>query len=336
MRLETPILVANAATEPHGLPAASLRGMVRTVAEIAGQGCASFIGEDGTGWLKDKRDGVVSRTVGAHTANPGQRACDLVAPNSGEIAEAERDARPINWRKLYLCRTCGMFGFALEQACWRGRVRFEDARMHGRFEPYRPDSHEPLFPLYSPEPHHLPYYFSDPDPTPYHEDGDDRVYQGTKMAGRKVYVHHDPTHRVAADPNVGTKYVANKKCWFSFAVHFENLYPSELGLLLFALDLKRTGGPANLRHHYGYGKPAGYGSVRILVTKCLLDQEGWYEGFDEPPTTADADLDTYKTMFFGKRRPEGPDWAAFEKWMMYPRPGEVRYPTLEEIHGGEE
>src|ERR1017187_59380 len=52
MRLETPILVANADAPPKGLPAASLRGMVRTVAEMAGQGCASFIGEERTGRLE--------------------------------------------------------------------------------------------------------------------------------------------------------------------------------------------------------------------------------------------------------------------------------------------
>ena len=139
-----------------------------------------------------------------------------------------------------------------------------------------------------------------------------------------------------------TVVIANRDCTFSFTAHFENLSPPELGLLLFALDLKRAGGPQNLRHHYGYGKPAGYGSVRMNTTECWLERRGWYEGFDEPLTWLPAHKDPrknvegFKRVFFEKRRPEGPDWAAFERWMAYPRSGEVRYPTLEEIHGGEE
>src|ERR1022692_1606976 len=216
-------------------------------------------------------------------------------------------------------------------------VRFEDARMVGTFVQYQPDHRDPLFPLYSPQPHHLPYYFSDPDPAPCRMEKGHRVYQGTTMEGRKVYVHHDPMHRVAA--NV---YIANRNCRFSFTVHFENLSPPELGLLLFALDLKRAGGPSHLRHHYGYGKPAGYGCMRMNANECWLERRGWYRGFDEPATWLPAHKDPrknvegFKRMFFEKRRPEGPDWVAFERWMVYPRPGEVRYPTLEEIQGGEE
>lgn len=332
MTLETPILVVDRKKgAPEGLPSSSLRGMVRAVAEVVGEGCGSLIG-DNDGSFKDqrRRDDPANWTVGAHPPSDNHRACDLVEPNATEIKAAAKEGRPIRWDRMELCRTCAMFGCALRDACWQGRVRFSDAKMTGTFLRYQANADEPMVPLYSPKPHHLPFYFLDPDPGPYRPRGRDREYKGTTMAGRKVYLHQDTGHRVDADA-----WEAGRKCRFSFTVSFENLSPSELGLLVFALDLRRPGGPTNLRHHYGYGKPAGYGSVRIS-TQCRLDRKGWYEGFDEERAEVLRNTDLNKQKFFEKRSVAGGDWAAFERWMAYPQVGPIRYPTLDEIRGEEE
>jgi len=299
MHAETPVLVLDRGRgQPRRLPASGLKGMVRAVAEIAGQGCGNLL---------DKHGGKFPK--------PEQRPCQEIPVNKAIIEEAEKNKKPLRWGRLQLCRTCRIFGFALDQACWQGRVRFADGRIeNGRFGPYVPPDVAYLVKLRTPKPHHEDFYF----------DGD-------LMAGRKVYLHQANAQDIK---------VENAKVWiaptgsrFRFECRFENLIGSELGLLLFALDLKRPGKPDNLRHHYGYGRPAGFGTVRIEVDDkdCTIARGGRYDSYDSALRETEANRETYRKAFFGNRSRSDADWEAFEKWLSYPQPGEIRYPEKGEF-----
>src|SRR5207253_1871928 len=125
-------------------------------------------------------------------------------------------------------------------------------------EPFRRltrEAEQKLMRLDAPRPHHLPHYFKKPWHRP--EEGCSTDEAG-EMLGRKLY-----RHRRNQDFVEGEVWVADKRCKIEFEVAFENLTGEELGLLAFTLDLTRAGGPPGLTHHFGYSKPAGYGSIRI-------------------------------------------------------------------------
>jgi CRISPR-associated protein (TIGR03986 family) len=72
---------------------------------------------------------------------------------------------------------------------------------------------------------------------------------------------------------------------FTFSVDFENLASEELGALLWALELEQ-----DMHHRLGYGKPLGFGSVKINVDQlellrpqeryAALIQSGWHPALD--------------------------------------------------------
>src|SRR5437016_6279458 len=69
LNVRTPVLViARDGRQPVKLLASSLRGMLRSVAEIVGQGCGSFIGKDGLSW-EDKKPGRTYTTSGGQFPN---------------------------------------------------------------------------------------------------------------------------------------------------------------------------------------------------------------------------------------------------------------------------
>ncbi len=71
---------------------------------------------------------------------------------------------------------------------------------------------------------------------------------------------------------------------FNSIVHFENLTLEELGGLLTAIEL-----PQSCRHHFGMGKPRGFGSIKIAVKKTnLIDPNLRYQSLNNSGSRSDS------------------------------------------------
>lgn len=104
----------------------------------------------------------------------------------------------------------------------------------------------------------------------------------TQIRGHKLYWHKGNTPDIEAT----TKERQHEKqltrimpvkagVRFKFDIHFENLYPEELGAVLWALRL--PGEPGKVyRHKIGMGKPLGMGSVAITPELYLVERRHRY------------------------------------------------------------
>jgi hypothetical protein len=244
------------------IPGSSLKGMVRAVAEAACNGCLSILNEKYVKRWEDFGDAYP----------PSLHFCGGLETNGA------------------YCPTCRIFGTAPEEEAgtsergafpqaFRGKVRFGDAifqdNLKGIYQ-------EPvtLIALLDPKVSDRVWY-SDSN----------RGSSQHPLAGRKFYYHHDALEPATTDRT--TRFnatVTPLKPGGSFAFHldFRNLLESELDLLLYALELEpaqtlvRVDGDSitfnwqevkNQQGVYpklGYGKPAGLGSVCVLVTEVVL------------------------------------------------------------------
>jgi hypothetical protein len=256
------------------IPASSLKGMVRAVAEAACNGCLSILNET---YVKRWDDFASAYPPGLHfcgglpTGGAFCPTCRIFgsAPEGEESGTAERGATP---------------------QAFQGKVRFGDAIFQGDLAGiYQPPV--TLVTLSMPKLSNRVWY-SDPA----------RGSSRYPLAGRKFYFHHDdltpqadnsPAHRNQRSTVTPLKPGAT----FAFQLDFRNLLESELSLLLYALELEpasalvQVNGRSvsfdwqNVHQHkgvypkLGYGKPAGLGSVCILVTELdLLDPTARYGG----------------------------------------------------------
>lgn len=117
--------------------------------------------------------------------------------------------------------------------------------------------------------------------------------RGNMLRGRKFYRHHgqfnegeakihDPRNN--SDQNRSIVGAHQEGTVYSFTIDFENLQPVELGALLWTLELQdefvydddyRVAFEGF--HRIGYGKPLGFGSIKIEVKAlALFDAEAWY------------------------------------------------------------
>lgn len=104
--------------------------------------------------------------------------------------------------------------------------------------------------------------------------------RGNMLRGRKVYRHHgnsfNLTESKAHPPNnrsdqnrtiVGAHPPQTR---YSFKISFENLEKVELGALLWTLQLIDDSSNAQGYHRIGYGKPLGFGSVKITIKSLSI------------------------------------------------------------------
>lgn len=187
--------------------------------------------------------------------------------------------------------------------------------------------------------HHQAFYFKegtysndsfDEDP------GGDWLVAGGEMVGRKTYQHRGTTL------NPDTSQMGNARVWtttgnetFEFRIFFENLTAEELGLLLFSVDLEIPGDKTILRQHYGYGKPAGFGSVRLAVKAELFPRNRYQPEF-QPKELEKNKLEAIKLNFLGKVATEIAVWKAIKAWFSWPaRPrADISYPSYQEFDRG--
>lgn len=146
---------------------------------------------------------------------------------------------------------CRMFGFLEGGTALLGRVSFDDGICE------TPTYHEPIYTciLSSPKPRHQAWYFD----------------QESRPVGRKFYFHSTRLQTVrgwlplGADvdiPRRQNQYIRplDVENSFTFRAQFTNLDADDFGLLLYALVLE-----PEMRHKFGYAKPAGLGSVEVRL-----------------------------------------------------------------------
>lgn len=253
------------------IPASSLKGMVRSIAEAACNGCLSVLNE-----VYVKRWNNFSDAY-----PPSLHFCGGLDTGGA------------------FCPTCRIFGTAPEKEtgtaergaypqAFQGKVRFSDAIFQGDLGDiyWGPVT---LIPLLDPKVSDRVWYH-DPE----------RGSSQHPLAGRKFYYHHDdlePKTEKEATRFNSTVNPLKPGATFAFTLDFRNLLESELNLLLYALELEpaqalvQVNGDAitfnwqEVKKHegvypkLGYGKPAGLGSVCLLVTEMkLLDPAARYGG----------------------------------------------------------
>lgn len=132
---------------------------------------------------------------------------------------------------------------------------------------------------------------------------DDYNNSNSKIRGRKIYYHHSKDNlkyeRVKGDSkdniiidNHNVSIEALKNFEFKSTIDFINLSEYELGLLLFALDMKNKEGN-KVYHKIGMGKPLGLGTIQIDIDKedsFIIDRKKRYSTF----LTPDGELETGK------------------------------------------
>lgn len=167
-----------------------------------------------------------------------------------------------------LCPVCNMFGsIQLEkegkQLAISGKVFFGRGRLANSSSRLKRDV--PLKILSSPKPSCTYFYLLNGD---YNN-------PNSRIRGRKLYYHHakdklkhqrtqgDSKDDIIVDnQNVSVETLKNFE--FKTAIDFVNLSAYELGLLLFALDLKNREG-RKVYHKIGMGKPLGLGTIETEI-----------------------------------------------------------------------
>ena len=200
------------------IPGSSLKGMFRSLAEMAGGGCISLSSS-----LYERGEYRYRR----HAEAPG-----AFAPCS-DIDQ--------------LCVTCRMFGALIRGAAWKRLVAPGEARWQGGggMAPTR------LFNVIvgQPKPDHAAFYV-----------------KGNRVRGRKAYYHH-PDAIIQSAPARQVAFGALQTFQvralepgqvYELNVRHEGLEADEYALLLYALFLEE-----GLAHKLGWGKPMGFGSVKI-------------------------------------------------------------------------
>lgn len=323
--------------DPHPvIPGSTLKGMVRAVAEAASNSCLSVLNETYIRRWDDFEDSYY----------PSLHFCGGL----------DTDGK--------LCPTCRIFGTAPEKEggssktgetpqAFQGKVRFSDAHFVGEFdESTHYDETVTLIPLLEPKVSEKVWYH---DPT--------RNISPATLAGRKFYYHHDslkakPYQKQNPDDNEKKPFnqtvrPLKRGATFSFTVDFHNLRQHELVLLLYALELepaetavnatdnsvtfewKRVKSQNGVYHKIGAGKPAGLGSVSILVQQTdLMNVHTRYtggEGVQLIGSQCHEFVKKAKKQFI-KRHQAQPYLKDFRNLLRFPTGiTELTYPTIKEF-----
>lgn len=163
-----------------------------------------------------------------------------------------------------------------------GRVFFKDARVISK-NPKMVNNGNlvTLKPFGEPHPTQVSFYLN-------RKDYNSNAEEGIFIKGRKFYWHHKDkiekdfkTFSNSITMNSREKYNSSLELLdygneFEFDVHFENLMDSELGVLIYALELEN-----GLLHKIGRGKAFGFGSCKIIIEEFNLENRNKYSNFSE-------------------------------------------------------
>lgn len=289
-----------------GIPASSLKGVIRSIYEVVSDSCISTLSES------------YKITKQQSWALP-----------PGAIPEAYQPCTRLD----HACPACLVFGMVERRADdadtegtpLAGRVRFSHAT------PIRPQYQMLSIPKAGggPHPWHKVFYF-------------DNAGNGAAL-GRKLYYHHrDYRQTIALYGTGGKPGLASIEVHsgdFAFQVDFINLTEVELASLIYALMLENR-----MRHKLGYGKPYGLGSILISIPQIELWQQPGAVGterFLHWDTTAgqaveqiaDATIWRDKGLGFWLARPNArPSYDAFTRILAWPGTGLYKYPSYQWFH----
>ncbi len=200
------------------IPGSSLKGMLRSLAEMIGGGCISLSGS------LYFRGGYKYRG----------------APEPAGFAPCS-DADQ-------LCITCRMFGALVRGEAWKGMIEPGEAQWEGTGSP-KTQSYNVI--VGQPKPEHAAFYT-----------------QNGKIRGRKAYYHH-PSQIMQSAAAQHAKFGARQTMavraltpgqTYRCSIRHQGLDEDEYALLLYSLFLQE-----GLAHKLGWGKPMGFGSMRIAV-----------------------------------------------------------------------
>jgi CRISPR-associated protein (TIGR03986 family) len=200
----------------------------------------------------------------------------------------------------HLCPACKIFGMVDEDGInggVAGNVSFSIAPLRNN--------------LMNLKPNHLLKILSLPKPTfhPFYLLGGDYNTPSSKLRGRKFYWHHQPWDKTLKSYTTTEKELKSNKqklgltssvelllppAEFTFTVEFDNLDDSELGLLLWSLELEE-----GMAHKLGLGKPLGLGSVKINTKLEIIDRIDRYTkilstGISDKPTEKQIYINEFK------------------------------------------
>jgi CRISPR-associated protein (TIGR03986 family) len=228
-----------------------------------------------------------------------------------------------------LCPCCALFGMTEQAAEGKeekaaplaGRVRFTDAMQAGDNREIEINVPYGIGP---PHPYHRQFYFDN---------------EGF-LLGRKFYYHHRD-YKQTLEYYEGAKHIVIKaqEGKFIFTVRFHNLREDELAVLVYSLMLED-----DLRHHLGYGKPFGLGTVKITISEMRLmhfkdAKPSRYLDYDEQSGQSTWDIgDAVQWRDNGKKLWTGREGAqkAYDKFkeiLKYPQTQNFRYPTYNWFRG---
>ncbi|MDY6876465.1 MAG: TIGR03986 family CRISPR-associated RAMP protein [Chloroflexota bacterium] len=216
-----------------------------------------------------------------------------------------------------LCPACRVFGWVRQiergeeispkkRTAYAGRVRLT----HGELQEECGNFNATLAILSSPKPTNTQFYLLKNGQPDGRVDYDS---PGAQLRGRKVYRHHGdhPSTYAGGEyeytrvndvndvQNRSVRGVLDNGAIFKFDLEFENLHPLELGALLWSLKLGE-----NMHHRLGYGKPLGFGSVKIEITdlRTLEPTERYGPSFGDGWHERKEDKDLWIAMFIRAMR----------------------------------
>lgn len=164
------------------------------------------------------------------------------------------------------CPACRLFG-TIANTPLNGRISFSDAVEHKNVR--ISNSYFNLPELSSPKITSVEFYSEFPG----RGNGSDRWDyddEGVTLKGRKYYYHSPAKSEKFLGPrSVATK-PALENSEFVFDVYFDKISETELKQLLWVLTLGENSVDGEYLHKLGFGKPVGYGSVKIVADKITL------------------------------------------------------------------
>lgn len=238
------------------------------------------------------------------------------------------DAIPPEHKKGKLDYVKAIMGFSDEESSYKSRVFFEDAKIEGTPE----KGEEQTVMLASPKPSsYYDYLCQDQERIMTYED--DKI----KIRGYKQYWLRQKVEVENIKEGNGTSTVQPLKadCAFKGKIRFHNLHKDELGLLLWALQLKE-----NCFHNIGKGKPYGFGRIKVenIEVRCL-DYKKMYQSdkMDVSPYKEKEDVSSYvqeyqdyvKDSYGIELEEQLCIQEFFQIKAIFPDPGEIQYMQLD-------
>ena len=182
---------------------------------------------------------------------------------------------------------------------YKSRISFSDAILNK--DTFKGTIGQTLGILGTPKPTAVPMYLRSSDDSAsslkgkYIKKGYDQ--EAVTIRGRKMYLSHSKVQTKSADPSKFNRTVKDalvKGNQFTFEIKVNDLSPSELGAILWCLELDK-----GMHHRLGYGKPFGFGQVTIQVESFEeFQMQNYYSTWNYNAIQVEkGSLEDYQTTF---------------------------------------